>query len=388
MSDNSNNSTRTLSSTQTKADGDENTEKQHVGREFRWHALLDQWVIVAASTSDRPWNGNRATTVQTTSVRHDPDCYLCPNVTRSSGTENPAYQGTYAFDNDYPSLIGSVEMGRDKPSQENFAYDATSASNKLHHSLPSTGACRVLCWNDRHDLTLATLNSDDMLSVARLWRDEFTMLKKRQDIAQVLIFENKGLETGVSNLHPHGQIYATPFVSDLAIRMRKAQANYAYKHQAPLLQQLLQRPEYNKDTTHSLLVEDGEWFKTIVPYFARFPYETWIVPKQHACFIDALNDEQLEELAMQYQRQARRYDALFRRSSPYITLLHNAPCDNHSDNQWCCFHIVMQPPLREPDKLKFLAGFESGAGNIVNPLVPEMAAKQLRECTTQIKDND
>jgi len=214
MSDNSNNSTRTLSSTQTKADGDENTEKQHVGREFRWHALLDQWVIVAASTSDRPWNGNRATTVQTTSVRHDPDCYLCPNVTRSSGTENPAYQGTYAFDNDYPSLIGSVEMGRDKPSQENFAYDATSASNKLHHSLPSTGACRVLCWNDRHDLTLATLNSDDMLSVARLWRDEFTMLKKRQDIAQVLIFENKGLETGVSNLHPHGQYPIQQYVCE------------------------------------------------------------------------------------------------------------------------------------------------------------------------------
>jgi len=166
--------------------------------------------------------------------------------------------------------------------------------------------------------------------------------------------------------------------------MRDSQATYARKHNAPLLQQLLQQPEYSGQAADSLLIEEGEWFKTIVPYFARFAYETWVVPKQHTNFISDLSDNQLAELALLYQRQVKRYDVVFQRSAPNITLLHNAPSDDHADNKWCCFHIAMQPPLREPDKLKFLAGFESGAGNIVNPSIPEVAAKQLRECTEHI----
>lgn len=357
-------------------------------REFRWHALLDQWVVIAASTSNRPWSGSRATAKPTKTTRHDPDCYLCPRVIRASGNENPDYRGPYAFDNDYPSLAGTITTTMDNPADEKLATATASETDVLHHSVPSSGVCRVLCWNERHDLTLADLDSNEMIDVARLWRDEFTALKKRKNIAQVLIFENKGLEIGVSNLHPHGQIYATPFVTDNAKRMREAQATYARKHDAPLLQQLLQRPEYSADhgrqTEDSLLIEEGDWFKTIVPYFARFSYETWIVPKQHTNFIDALNDDQLSEMALLYQRQAKRYDVLFQRSSPNITLLHNAPCNDYADNKWWCFHIAMQPPLREPDKLKFLASFESAAGNIVNPLVPEIAARRLRDCTAHI----
>ena len=359
-------------------------QNNYAEREFRWHALLQQWVIIAASTSNRPWSGSRATAAQTTTSQHDPGCYLCPGVTRSSGTQNPDYEGPYAFDNDYPSLAGSFTTDSSNQTETIFDNGTTQDIDELHHGVPSAGACRVLCWSERHDQTLADLANDEMINVARLWRDEFSALKNRQDIAQVLIFENKGLEIGVSNLHPHGQIYATPFVTDTARRMRKAQAAYAHKHESPLLQQLLQRPEYSENADDSLLIEEGVWFKTIVPYFARFSYETWIVPKQHTNFIDAFDDSQLSELAALYQRQVKRYDVLFQRSSPNITLLHNAPCDEHGDNEWCCFHIAMQPPLREPDKLKFLAGFESGAGNIVNPMVPEIAARQLRKCSANI----
>lgn len=126
------------------------------------------------------------------------------------------------------------------------------------------------------------------------------------------------------------------------------------------------------------MVEQGIHFKTIVPYFARFAYESWIVPRRHAATVDEFSDEALDELAMMYQRQAKRYDAVFARSAPNITLWRNTRCDTHADNRFFTFHIAMQQPLREPDKLKFLAGFESGAGNIINPLLPEMAAAQLR----------
>ena len=129
----------------------------------------------------------------------------------------------------------------------------------------------------------------------------------------------------------------------------------------------------------SLVVERGERFSVVVPWAARFAYETWIVPHRHVASVGEMDDEELAELLGLYQRQVRRYDVLFARSAPNVTLLHNAPCDDHADNAHWCFHLAFHPPLREPDKMKFLAGFESGANNIVNPVQPERAAARLRE---------
>jgi len=161
--------------------------------------------------------------------------------------------------------------------------------------------------------------------------------------------------------------------------MRESQASYLKTTGGPLLPALVARSEYDDQ----LLVEAGRYFKTIVPYAARFAFETWIVPTRHVGAIDQLDQVELDELALLYQNQAKRYDALFERSSPNITLLHNAPCDSHEDNKAWCFHISMQPPLRDPNKLKYLAGFECGANNIVNPVQPEMAAQRLRALSVE-----
>ena len=120
----------------------------------------------------------------------------------------------------------------------------------------------------------------------------------------------------------------------------------------------------------------------IVPFAARFAYETWIVPHRHVNSLAQMHANELSELAQLYQNQVKRYDLLFKRVAPNITLIHNAPCDTdsgdaHMNAHWC-FHLAYQPPLRDPEKMKFLAGFESGTNNIVNPVQPELAAAQLR----------
>jgi UDPglucose--hexose-1-phosphate uridylyltransferase len=102
---------------------------------------------------------------------------------------------------------------------------------------------------------------------------------------------------------------------------------------------------------------------------------------RHVQAIDKLTDSELAELAAMYQRQAQRYDILFHRPSPNITVFHNAPCDDNPANSDWCFHIVMQPPLRDSSTLKYFGGYEQSANNIVNPVQPEMAAAALRECT-------
>ena len=133
------------------------------------------------------------------------------------------------------------------------------------------------------------------------------------------------------------------------------------------------------------MVEENTYFSVIVPFAARFAYETWILPHRHVASLSDMNDEELQELADVYKRQVRRYDLLFQRSAPNITLLHNAPCneDESALNKQCCFHLAFHPPLRDAEKLKYLAGFESGSNNIVNPVQPEIAAEQLRAIDLQ-----
>lgn len=331
--------------------------------ERRWHPLLSQWVIIAATTGNRPWNGAVVGASTSTAPQHDASCYLCPGNIRSNGTQNPDYSGPWAFDNDYAS----------------FSADAPTFDNEISSPLmrrdSNRGRCRVLCWTQDHSKTLASISRENMHSVARLWQQEYTTLSQDPDIQQILIFENKGQEIGVSNPHPHGQIYATGFVGDSFSRLRDSQAKWSQEHANKLLLSLIARPEY-QDT---LTIAENKHCIAITPYFARFAYECWIIPKQEAQHIGQLSDAALGDLADLYQAMAKTYNVLFQRESPNISLLYNAPCDEHPDNASWQFHIIMQPPLREPDKLKYLAGYESGSANIVNPVQPEVAADRLRE---------
>ena len=346
--------------------------------ERRWHPLLDEWVVISSTSAARPWSGARSSGSANKLNAHDPSCYLCPGVTRASGNTNSEYKGPYAFDNDFPTFAAhapeAVENTRGEPCDQQLGNDPFSIT------AAAQGQCRVLCWSERHDTTLAELPTESMGAIAKLWQTEFNRLKANPNVKQALIFENKGVEIGVSNLHPHGQAYGLPFVSTNAKRMRLAQSRYANAqgtrdNQRSLLIDMLKHASV-KDT---LIIETAEHWSVLVPFAARFAYETWIVPHTHVADLGAVKDEALAELGEVYQRQARRYDVLFQRQSPNITHFHNAPCDTHSDNAHWCFHMAFQPPLREPDKLKYLGGFESSAGNITNPIQPEVAAKRLRE---------
>ena len=336
----------------------------------RWQPLLEQWVLISARSAARPWSGAMAESHLVNTPEHDPSCYLCPRVIRANGIANPDYQGAFAFDNDFPSL------SFDAP-----ASTLDNASQNIMQTAAAHGQCRVLCWSEKHDATLASLSAAEMVAVAQLWKSEYEHLSQTPGIANVLIFENKGVEIGVSNLHPHGQIYATAFITDTADRMRRAQAHHAQQNPGSTL---LLRLLNDDQTQQHLIVEKGDHFTVLVPFAARFAYETWIVPHRHVGSLADMCDEELSELASLYQRQVRRYDLLFKRSAPNITLIHNAPCsdaDNDADaplNKHWCFHLAFHPPLRDPEKLKFLAGFESGSNNIVNPVQPELAAEQLR----------
>jgi UDPglucose--hexose-1-phosphate uridylyltransferase len=332
--------------------------------ERRWHPILREWVILAATTADRPWSGARLKAEENLSPEFDPGCYLCPGVTRASGIKNPDYTKPFAFTNDFAS----------------FSFEAPNVSkeNPFEVVRPVNGTCRVLCFTPQHNITLAELSLSEIEDVVALWKKEFVDLASNDKIKNILIFENKGKAIGVSNPHPHGQIYATGYVPKILERELESHVLYHKEHNSCIFCDLLSNEKKNKDR----IVYENDHFIAFIPFFARFVYETYIVSKRHVSRISDFADDELKSLADIVKNVIVKFDNLYEMSFPNITMMHNAPIDGSPDNDLFHFHIEFYPPLRAPDKLKYLAGFESGGGNIINPVMPEEAAARMRNAST------
>ena len=167
--------------------------------EERWHPLREEWVIVAAHRQDRPWIGQEVRAAEAVVPRYVADCYLCPGNVRVSGERNPPYTSTYVFDNDHPSVGPLAPL-------------VLAPATGIYRNRPASGLARVVCYSPRHDLTLAELEPAEVDRLLAVWQEQYQDLGGRDGIDHVLVFENKGEMVGVSNPHPHCQIYATNFV--------------------------------------------------------------------------------------------------------------------------------------------------------------------------------
>lgn len=333
--------------------------------EKRWHPILREWVIIAANTNERPWSGAKVTANAEISPDFDPSCYLCPGVTRASGVQNPVYTKPYAFTNDFASFgINAPKVHVDRPFE------------KVE---PAQGVCRVICFTPKHNITLAEMSLPEIENIYTLWQEEYQTLANNPLIKNILIFENKGKAIGVSNPHPHGQIYATNYVPKTVEREVESAMLYRNENDKCLFCSLLEH-ELSEGTR---IVCANEHFVAVIPFFARFVYETYILPRRHVARITEFTPEELSALASIHKDLIVKFDNLFEMSFPNITMLHNAPTEDKPENNDFHFHIEFYPPLRSPDKLKYLAGFESGGGNIINPVKPEEAAKQLRSMSNK-----
>ncbi|MCE5251036.1 galactose-1-phosphate uridylyltransferase [bacterium] len=330
----------------------------------RWNPLLREWVIMAPATGVRPWSGALVEPVRNELPGYDPECYLCPGVERAGGKKNPDYTGVYVFDNDFPSL--------------SMDYRLPGDGTAMGDEQPARGICRVVCFSPRHNLTLPEMEEAEVHGVFRTLRSQFAELSVTPGIEHVMIFENRGIAIGVSNPHPHGQIYSTDFVPKIpAIRYEQASKHMSEKGSC-LFCSIIE----NEIDDGSRIVTENEHFAAFVPYFARLTFEIILIPRRHVPFITELTGEELLSLARIHREILIRYDNLFRMPFPNITVFQNCPCAGNHDPKPYHFHIEFLPPLRSRDKLKYMAGFESGGGNIINPSLPEESAGVLRELST------
>ena len=330
--------------------------------EQRWHPLRREWVIISSHRNERPWQGERVSESARPLPAYVQDCYLCPGNVRSSGQRNAPYSGVYVFDNDHPCVGPGAPRAPAVPAPAATIYRNSTAS----------GCARVVCYTPRHNLTLAQLPESEVLGLLQALQAQYRELGARQEVRHVLVFENKGEVVGVSNPHPHCQIYATNFVFKTIESEAEAQGQYVAEHGRPLFQDIIQAEEADGKR---LLVQRDKAL-SFIPYFARYPYETFVAPRETRASLADLTAQELDHFAAVLRETLIRLDNLWQMSFPYVMVLHQAPTDRAYPGFH--FHIEIHPPLRKPGLLKYLAGPEIGGGNFLNDTAPEEKAAELQ----------
>ena len=230
----------------------------------------------------------------------------------------------------------------------------------------------MVVYTPEHELTLAQLPPDRVKLLIDVWADRYVELGSRQEVTYVYIFENKGEEVGVTLHHPHGQIYAMPFVPPFP-----AAELQAARERLNVGGGCLHCEQIERESNGPRSVFAGESMVAFVPDAARWPYEVHLYPRSHVASIADLDDASRTELANALLRLTRAYDRHFGFSTPYVMAVHQAPTDGRAWPE-AHLHFEFYPPHRRPDRLKYLAGVELGAGTFVNDTRPEDTAAQLR----------
>jgi UDPglucose--hexose-1-phosphate uridylyltransferase len=313
--------------------------------EIRCDPLLDEWVIVASHRQGR------------THLPPADQCPLCPSRDGRL-TEIPAADyDVVVFENRFPSLASDP---------------GPPAGDGPFQRRPGRGRCEVVCFTSDHQGALGRLPVGRLRTVVEVWADRTLALGALDGVEQVFPFENRGEEIGVTLHHPHGQIYAYPFVAPRTAR----QLEVARQH----------REATGACRTCSIVAAEaaGErvvgrapgWL-AVVPFAARWPFEVHLYATRHLPDLPDLDDEERDGLAGLLRDVLSRFDALFDRPLPYMLTCHQAPVRH--DRDLAHLHLEAFSVRRSATKLKFLASSESGAGVFINDVAPEHAAQLLRE---------
>lgn len=317
--------------------------------ELRWHPLLGQWVITATHRQERMFLPPRDY------------CPLCPTRPNELETEVPASDyDIVVFENRFPSL---------QPEPPEPAVEGTT----LMQVRPAAGVCEVVLFASDHDETLAGADLSRLRHLIAVWAERTMDLGRRPGIEYVFVFENKGQVIGVTISHPHGQIYAYPFVPP-SIATEVGQYRGHHERTGRCLGCDLLVAEL-KDRRR--VVAETESWVAVVPFYARWPYEVHLTPRRHLGWLHELGQSEVADLARLLKTVLCKYDRLFGFSLPYVMAIHQRPVGPAADATYH-LHVEFYPPNRTESKLKYPAGSEMGAGTFINDTLPEETALRLR----------
>ena len=324
----------------------------------RYNPLTQEWVLVSPHRGNRPWNGKVENSKPVETKKYDPHCNLCVTNLRSNGQKNPNYTETFVFDNDFPAILPTENVSKNRDS--------------LFTSESIDGVCRVICFSPDHSKSIARMSVEEIQKIFEVWQNQANELGKKYKYVQ--IFENKGEIMGCSNPHPHGQIWASNFIPTEIEKENASQLAYFQKNKSVLLVDYLNQELEKKER---IILENSDWC-VLVPFWAKWPYETMVLPKRKIARITDLTDSEKVSASQIFKEMLVIYDKLFETDFPYSMGWHFAPFDLDNSDYWQLHAHFYPPLLRSATVKKFMVGYEMLA-EPQRDITPEQAALQLQQ---------
>ena len=319
---------------------------------LRWHPLRGEWVAYA---------GHRQHRTFLPPPEYNP---LAPSRDPDTPTEVPAGPWDVAvFENLFPTL----------------ATTAQDPPGLWVPTAPGRGACEVVVFTQDPTSTLSRLPLAHLELLIDVWADRYEELGSRADVQYVFPFENRGVEVGVTLHHPHGQIYAYPFVPPVPARELEQQRAHYERHGRGLLEDLVAR----EAADGVRLLYNGEHAAAFMPICARYSYEVWVAPHRPAASFAALTADERTDFARAMKTVLLKFDGLWQAPFPYILAFHQAPTDG-APHPEAHLHAEFYPAYRMRGRLKYLAGSEIGAGVFTADTFPEDKVQELQRVTVDI----
>ena len=316
---------------------------------LRRDVLTGDWISVAAARQHRA---------------HLPPDDLDPLApqTPTNPSELPDLYDVAVFENRSPSF--GPALG-DAPGAPGSLAELETPG--LGRSFTSAGRCEVVCFSPEREGSFGTQSITRARTVIEAWADRTAALSALPGVEQVFPFENRGEAIGVTLHHPHGQIYAYPYITPRTQLLLLS----LDREGSDLFARII-----DFEQAGPRVVLEAEHWIAYVPFAARWPIEVHLAPRRHAADFAELTEAERDELAPVYLRLLRGVDRLYDTPTPYIAAWHQAPV--HVARDTARLHLQLTSPRRAADKLKYLAGSEAAMGAWIGDVPPEQAAERLR----------
>lgn len=328
--------------------------------ELRKDPITGRWVIIAAERAMRPSDFIRQPAVPSGGRF----CPFCPGNESKTPPEVLAYRPGGGRPNEggwtlrvVPNKFPALRVEGDLNRQGEGVYDRMNG----------VGAHEVVIETPDHMLTLSELTEKQVEDVFWAMRDRIVDLRRDKRLRYIIVFKNHGAAAGATLEHTHSQLIALPVVPKRAQEELDGSRRYFDYRERCIFCDILRQ----ETDTGSRVILESEHFLAITPYAARFPFETWILPKRHSSHFEASEIPEVQNLGWMQRAILRKIDKVLERPA-YNLMIHSAPVQEGAMAHYH-WHIEIIP------KLTNAAGFEWGTGFYINPTPPEEAARFLRE---------
>ena len=319
---------------------------------LRWHPLRGEWVTYAGHRQHRTFL--------------PPAEYSPLAVSRSAEHPTEVPPGPWqvaVFENLFPT----------------FALGAHDPPDLSVFTSAARGVCEVVVFTQDPEAALGTLPLTHLELIIDVWADRYEELGRLEEVQYVYPFENRGVEVGVTLHHPHGQIYAYPFIPPIPARELERQRDHYERHGRGLLEQMIQ----GEVSEAVRLLYAGPHAVAFMPICARYSYEVWLAPHRPAPSFAVLTADERRDFARALKTVLLKFDGLWNRPFPYVLAIHQAPTDGLAHPE-AHLHAEFYPAYRMQGRLKYLAGSELGAGVFTADTLPEDKVQELQAVDVDI----